>query len=299
LPPVGTQVHFSVSASFYCDEVGRLRPYGSASTDLAWCDASGPLHCRVNGIGRGNLPEFSEPEAFELVIQDENLQDAPAATVEDVLVCRDAAHGALTALGDLQAPAFSKTFGAAGAPGRVESESPGTLGVYFDALGQTCSASVTPFVPFTVYLMVLPSGITSCGITGAEFRLEGLPGSWYASVNELGSPPFVLGNPITGGTNIVYSTCRSGPGPFVPLFRLDVLPTTQVEDLALTVKAKSPTSNPMWTGPIVTLCDIPAYTAVDIDGGSGLINPTTPPPCQQTVAIQPATWSYMKALYRN
>jgi hypothetical protein len=63
----------------------------------------------------------------------------------------------------------------------------GAIGLYFDADCTTCSATVTPGDPFTLYVNATLAGGTADGITAAEFRISGMPASWFT---------FVTANPM-------------------------------------------------------------------------------------------------------
>lgn len=53
-----------------------------------------------------------------------------------------------------------------------------SIGLYFDAAGTTCSATVQPFTQTTVYVLARLEGPVSGGIQGVEFRLAGFPSEW-------------------------------------------------------------------------------------------------------------------------
>jgi hypothetical protein len=75
--------------------------------------------------------------------------------------------------------------------------SPTTIGVFFDAGATDCDASVAPFSTFNVYVSaILGTDAGASGITGADFRVDGLTGlvSSFtpspAAMSSIGDPTF-------------------------------------------------------------------------------------------------------------
>jgi hypothetical protein len=280
MPPPGTQVHVEVySFGVTCTAEGRLRAVGAHSVWVAWCDASGSHICRdedPNVVLLGS----SDPEDFELVIQDESLVDGATPMPENALHCSS---------GTLVSSMASKT--------RAEPISPGTLGIYFDPDGLTCRGAVVPFTPVNLYVLIKLSGITSCGVTGAEFRILGIPASWFVNLVPL-APHLTLGNPLLNGVNVAFGGCTRGTSQVVSVYRLEVLPTTAVADLELQVVPRNPPTNELTDYPLVTLCDN-GYTKARVAAHSAYLNPTGPVPCDEgLVTVQPVSWGQVKLRYR-
>jgi hypothetical protein len=199
--------------------------------------------------------------------------------------------------GALNAPTRLQPMTAARDPSQSGSTDLPALFLAFDPQGTSCSAKVTPYVPFTFYVLARRAGIMSCGISAAEFRIDGLPGGWYASPT-VADPSFVyVGDPLGGGADLVLPNCPAEHGPVVPLFRVDVLPTTPISDRVLSLQPRDPPIN--YISCVELLMCNPSYTQVCVDTGDAILNPSPGNVCDGTVLVQPATWSHVKGLYRD
>jgi hypothetical protein len=167
-----------------------------------------------------------------------------------------------------------------------------SIGLFFDTVGGTCSASVPPFAPFNMYILALQGGPSAGGITGVEFRVDGMPGGWFATPTKNAAFGTELGNPLTGGVNLASATCQSGPGGVLLLYSISGFATSAVSNQYLSVQRHTNPSNPNYLCPLMVLCDIPVYTKVCVNGGVAIINGG-----QCTVGVEPASWSAVKALY--
>jgi hypothetical protein len=184
----------------------------------------------------------------------------------------------------------------------------GSIGVYLDSAGTICDGS-TGGSALNGSIWVNLAGATASGITGAEFRVDNTNYEDYtilATANPAAA--IVLGNPFNQlGTNIVFPACQTGTGGRVQLYTFTVLELTSPapEDSWLTVRQHYDSSNPNFACPLVNLCDAPAYTAVclgarDSDHWRAVVNPSvgTNGDCSP-VAVEEATWSAVKEVFRN
>jgi hypothetical protein len=90
--------------------------------------------------------------------------------------------------------------------------SPTTIGVFFDPAATDCDIAVAPFSTFNVYVSaVLGTDAGASGITGAEFRVDGLAGI-VSSVTLNPASAVSVGNPTLGGCSIGFPACLTGEG---------------------------------------------------------------------------------------
>lgn len=173
---------------------------------------------------------------------------------------------------------------------------------------------------FSLYARL--SGPTAAGISGAEFFIDGLQigtdiptgctvtFTKAANTTLIGDATQVTGAGTVDETrraNLTWSVdnpddpdCQKAPLTFLGLVEVQT-PFGSASLLdgvhRLQVVAGNPPSNPTVPEPGLILCDAPFYTLVGIGtGGTFIINPDAQNNC--TVAVQDATWSSMKSLYR-
>jgi len=166
-----------------------------------------------------------------------------------------------------------------------------SIGVFFAADGSDCDATQALFTPLDIYIMaVLGGDAAQGGITGAEFRMDGIPPGWFnsATANPVGT--VALGNPIGGGCNLGFSSCQSGA--LVLLYTINSFATTSLSNLTYRVLPHSTPSNPFFPCPLLVICDAPDYTKVCVPGGTAFVNGGA---C--TVGVAPTSWTGVKALY--
>ena len=167
----------------------------------------------------------------------------------------------------------------------------GLLGVFFDDQAQTCSGDVPTLA--TLYLCFQPSGSTSGGITGVEFRIESSDAHYTFMGTTIIVDSAVVGSPLNA-TMGFSSGCQSGGT--IAILRFTVQNYGGTQNAEIHVVAKDPPSNRFFPCPLVTLCDEPSFTTVCIEGGKTILNPSAPRPCGSS-RVQ-AEWSKVKALYR-
>ena len=172
--------------------------------------------------------------------------------------------------------------------------SPSSIGVFFDADATDCDATVTQYMPFTVWAYaLLGTDAAAAGITGAEFRIDGLEDLvWSVAPNP---EAFVsVGNPCQGGCNIAFPNCMMGSGSrrSVLLYTILCIPFNPVSPRTVRVERHT-TPDDQHIAPILKLCDV-FFTAMFVTGGEARINNG---PC--TVGVDPAAWSTIKSMFRN
>jgi hypothetical protein len=175
------------------------------------------------------------------------------------------------------------------------------IGIFQDASATSCAAAPGPAPWIDLHVVAVLEGGVPEG-TGAQFSITGAPEGW-ASQNALWVPALdatvSLGHPLFAnpshddqpGVNVAFGTCQTG---HVPLGRIVLLgaPTPGNVRLRVDVVQLSP-SDP--DCPFIVDCDAPVFAKHCVGGGEFVLNGTAPASCQ--VAVAPATWTGVKALY--
>jgi hypothetical protein len=187
-----------------------------------------------------------------------------------------------------------------------------TLSFYAEtALNANCG-TVAAFTPTDIYLGLNLTGVET-GITGIEFSVAGIlvaDGFVSATLTAITDVnPTMLGDPKApadtsatstqnGGMNIAWPSCQAGT--HVALAKLTLVSLGATPDKVIKVLHKFPPSNPNYgiSGPVITRCDAPNFTAVKVSGGYFVVNPGATPPFPCVLAVSPQTWSALKNLYR-
>jgi hypothetical protein len=163
---------------------------------------------------------------------------------------------------------------------------------------QTCHLDISAAHPVGMFSIVAVGGAeaTCCaGFTGAEFRVEGLPGDWQAITLANPSAAVVLGHPFGDGVNIAFATASMEPSVVLLSGSLIYLGVGEPPPTVLRVLAKNPPSSPEFPCPAVTggdcLCD---YAIACVTGGLLYINGAG----NCLVGVEPSTWSGVKQLYQ-
>jgi hypothetical protein len=197
----------------------------------------------------------------------------------------------------------------------------GYVGVYADAAGTQCCITVPQFASTTVHVIAKLGGATSSGVTGVEFRLEfSAAAGYFLTFNPGAGASVVLGNPIDDnpaandqgkGLNIAWPSCV--PDPIGPQFSVGTITVFNVSGGPCEIKTKrhEAASSPEHRCPLFILCDAPVYTKADMtiteeqNGGIepiAFVSQMNVAGCAPTncgpVAVEPATWSTVKDLYR-
>lgn len=133
------------------------------------------------------------------------------------------------------------------------------IGVYASMDATQCVLTVPAGTPRTFYVLARLGGIAANGITGAEFRLTGLPSNWLATVTPNPAAHSTLGNPLDGeGAQIAFPVCQ---GP-VLLYTITVLHAGDTGMYDVAVTRRTHPSDPNFPCAFVTLCDAPVFTKV-------------------------------------
>ena len=171
---------------------------------------------------------------------------------------------------------------------------PITLGIYFDPAGTICQGTIQPDLPGMVYV-VAKLDLASSAFAGAEFRFSGVPASWSAF--PVANPEIVaLGNPLEAGATVAFPCYESERGPLV-LYSVLVLAGTEVSDVQFTLLHRNPPTNTQFRCPLLVACT--SFVKHCIEGEPCFVNSTTPTPCGEPTAVEPRSWSAVKALYRQ
>jgi len=181
------------------------------------------------------------------------------------------------------------------------------IGIFMDPEATSCAQAVgdQPWIDLHV-VAILEDELTE--VHGFQFQITGLPPTW-SPANVLWVPDpnlsFTLGSPMfpgsiyttSGGVNIILPAC-TGPEPSrVMLGRMVILGAPTPEDVLLRVEAvKLVPPDPDCVA--ANDCIVPSHLLRCIGGGQILLNGTgsVQPSCQ--VAVEEATWSTVRQLYR-
>jgi hypothetical protein len=161
---------------------------------------------------------------------------------------------------------------------------------------QTCHLDISTAQPTGTFSIVAVRGAeATCGpgLTGAEFRVEGLSSDWLVLTTANPSAVVVIGSPFGNGVNIAFATALMDPS--VQLFSVTMIYTLAGEPppTVLRVVAKNPSSHPHWACPLVTGGDCPCPAIACLTGGLLYINGDG----NCLVGVAPATWSGVKQLF--
>lgn len=183
------------------------------------------------------------------------------------------------------------------AANRVQGVDPGSIGLYFDSQGRSCSGTIRPGEPDTVFVIAKMRGMSECGIAGAEFRFTGVPDGW--TTHSVPQPELlVVGDPMLDGTTVGFR-CEHPESGSILLYRVVVVASEEVDDLQFQVESRESPTSPDFLCPLLVLCDYPAFTKVCVEGWTCQVNSTAPQrPCATPVAVTTATWTQIKTLYR-
>jgi len=202
----------------------------------------------------------------------------------------------------------------------------GNIGLFFDEGAAICQAAVPcgNMTPVRMYVYALLQGSSQFGITGAEYRVTASNGGagWFFA--ETIVAPVVIGTgafpPSGGGLNVAWPACQVGDGTKVLIEYVDILNLADCSgaEVILTVGKHFTASNQFFQCPLFTLCDVPFYTKVCLGSnlsvcqnpeppfpmnatcstsGEAFLNPGPTRNC--TVAVQDASWSTIKGMYRD
>jgi hypothetical protein len=120
-----------------------------------------------------------------------------------------------------------------------------------------------------VFIVATLEGQTAGGMTGAEFRIDGMPEDWLVFVTPNPAANVTLGNPFrvlgtTHRANIVFPSCAPGTDGRVLLYTVVVIAQSAIEPRDLSVEVGDPPTSPTYTTPVLQRCDAPNYTSVPV-----------------------------------
>lgn len=145
-----------------------------------------------------------------------------------------------------------------------------------------------------MYVVLLTSGATSSGVTGAEFRVDASAAGSFLFQNEQASPDVViqLGAALGEGTSMAFSDCQTSGSIYFLSFQ--AVSGGSAGEAPVIIGAKR--RDTRFTCPIAVLCDRPTYTTVCVEGGKALLNPTGQRPCGSS--REDSEWTRVKELFR-
>ena len=173
-----------------------------------------------------------------------------------------------------------------------------SIGLFADPGCSSCNLDIpAPPGVGTLYISVVSASISppACGVTGAEFRVAGLPTGWVAWSTPSPLASLALGDPFSpGGAYLALNSTQTSD--CVLLYTVVLWPASAGEEAVLRVLAHNPPSNPfLGTCPALSGGDCPTGWAACVAGGTLYVNSSTT--C--TVGVEPSTWSRVKVLYER
>jgi hypothetical protein len=128
-----------------------------------------------------------------------------------------------------------------------------------------------------MYILAQLDGQTTSGITGAEFRVDGIPEGWIGMANAP-TGAIVIGDVLAGGASMGFGSCNQGSGGLVTLWTITLVATSTVTDVMITIRMKEPPSNAAHSYPLFILCD-GTFTLRKALRGKAFINPLASSDC--------------------
>ena len=177
--------------------------------------------------------------------------------------------------------------------------SPARSGPYDTSIGlfaspdcSSCNVTIGVGETKPIYLIAVMQSEPGFALSGAEMRVEGLPGAWSAVPVPNPQANIVLGNPFGDGAHIAFWPLPSGS--CILLYTVWVTANTAVSDVTLKVVRHTTPSNPNFACPRVFIecgsCDIWLCST----GGQMFVNSDRT--CN--VGTDARTWTGIKYIYR-
>lgn len=163
-----------------------------------------------------------------------------------------------------------------------------SIGIFSTPDCTSCNLSVPVNGSGTLYVNALPEPYSP--ITGAEFRIVGLPPEWFV-LRSIPNPEINLriGDPLGAGTNVGFAAGQ--PGNCVNLFTIEFVATSLRNDLEITHHTTP--SRPDRSCPMIVF-DCVCFPVVCVGGGQMFVNSNR----ECLVGVHPTTWAGMKQLYQ-
>ena len=260
--PAGTSARFQVEFTMSCDPYVAKFDVSPGVASMNYLHPSrGEMSNRIGVVAARKNTTFGG-SSFGLAVSDMNGSMHPLSLPSDAFAC----------------PA---------APGT------GSIGVYFDPDGNFCQGTIPAGTTGKVYIVAKLESWTADGIAGAEFRFTGVPEAW--EVYAVPNPEIVaIGDPFANGVAAGF-ICQPPVAGKVLLYTVVVIAHEDVSDVRFEIQPRvPPLSGPC---PMLLACDDPIFTKWCVDGLACFVNATTSTPCV-VLAVEDATWSTVKALYR-
>jgi len=163
-----------------------------------------------------------------------------------------------------------------------------SVGMFADSTCSSCNLVVSLGGTATTFIRIVTDYQTNQGVTGAEFRITGLPPNWLASAIPNPQADSSTGNLFGSGAVITFPLAGID-GDCVDLYTVFLSNYSAASDVVLRVEAGNSAPCPrVFLGnlPISSLCAEGGVMFVNSDGD-----------CR--VSVAPTTWSQVKALYQN
>jgi hypothetical protein len=172
-----------------------------------------------------------------------------------------------------------------------------SIGLFSTSDCSSCNLDVPQGETRTFYISVLteelPPWVTA--ITGAEFKVIGLPDAWNAVSTPNPAANVVEGDPLGAvGARIAFPVRMEGT--CITLFSVEVTVSTSLNDVTLQVTHRTPSTNPTACPFVLPDCEpgpCPFSPPPCVAGGEMFINSET----DCTVSVENTTWSVVKRVY--
>jgi hypothetical protein len=173
-------------------------------------------------------------------------------------------------------------------------QSPGSVAVYADQAGSSCSATAAGFLQLYYFQAGSP------GATAVEFHSTVLEDTPAGALNFFGdNSPFTLKqNNFHGDCSIAYQACLSGD-IYLGSSAYGVNATPAIPPCTyFYVTGVSLPSIENSTVPIMVDCGDPESNLLELRGSFFVINPTDNCPCPGTIPNEESSWGQIKSLYQ-
>lgn len=170
---------------------------------------------------------------------------------------------------------------------------PQSIGIFADLEGARCNipAPIGTIGTFYVLAVGWPG---PAEITGAEFRIDGFPSAWVATVTPSPQATWYLGNPLQAGCNVAFGDCQRAGAVLLCTVNFQVW--SELHDVPLGILPPTWFCEPFCCVTWV-LCDAPVYTQLCVPAAepAAYLNGSSDP-C--ATAARPSSWTRVKELFR-